>query len=128
MVQFRKMKASTFIREGFKSKKEAIAYLAKKGMTGHQFDTPTDVMVYLRQNPLPGEVEITDEVKDGEPTTPKKEEPTSKKEAPKAPKKAKKAPKTKKAPKAKKEEPKLEVLPEDLSGDESPEPFSDSEC
>ena len=145
MVQFRKMKASTFIAEGFKSKKEAISYLAEKGMTGHKFENPTDVMVYLRQNPLPGavpsspaaEVEEpeTKEPETKEPKTPKPskkaKEPKTPKKAkdPKTPEKAKKAKKTPKAPKkSKKEEYKLEILPEDVSGDESPAPLSDSEC
>ena len=151
MVQFRKMKASTFTAEGFKSKKEAISYLAEKGMTGHKFENPTDVMVYLRQNPLPGAVpsspaaeveepetkepETKEPKKAKEPKTPKPskkaKEPKTPKKAkdPKTPEKAKKAKKTPKAPKkSKKEEYKLEILPEDVSGDESPAPLSDSEC
>lgn len=66
MVQFRNIKADVFHKAGFSSKKEAIAYLAEKGQTGHKFQSTEAVVAYLMANPKKTEQLPEEEMKDEE--------------------------------------------------------------
>jgi len=67
MVQFRDIKSAVFREAGFSSKKDAIAFLAAKGQTGHKFETSEAVVEYLKANHKKAELEdLPEEVKDEE--------------------------------------------------------------